>query len=681
MKQGFDCEAGTYERYIEIPDIDYPATIKLELGAVNHYAEYYIGETEQSLKKIYDEVTAFTPQTVDLTPYVKPGKKYLLKIFVRAFKGGRPIAPHCAEWCECIARGIFRYACINIYPDIYISDMFVKTYVTDKKLVCDAWVTNTSNSDRTVTIEGNFNLRSNSGIAVKANGAKKITLTADWTIGEDSYWYPNVPYREGYRAKLHTLKLNLYEDKKDKQLIHSADMRFGFREIKQAGAYFELNGTHINFRGDNLQVANYDRIDYNGKGDAVGTYPGFLPPSEKNPGWGKAVYNFLRLNYNVQRQHMAPWTPYMLDVCDEMGLMLIGESACRWNGFDMDDGRGFHEEKCLRDIIKRDKNHPSIVRWSSKNEPQCLDEDYHVGLYNAIKEIDDTRPISEDIVTADWNWFDVDKVYRELKHKSDFTWIDHYISYKENDENGEVYFTSTEHNDAVIPKSDRPYGLGECNWMRSSTPAGLAWFATTTVLARAQGASDVRPYVLLSSWASSVPGVKTTDFYTEENRRPVYGEDNLTDPWVNPGIQLLQKACNPLLAVDCEFWKINRKSNAMGYFPVTAPIVQADAKISREITVFNDDLSGHEIELVWEVREGNNTNPFYESGGVKLNITPGFTAKTTIEFAAPAFNTNVFLTLKTIKDSEVRFCDALTCFEVTGGQDFNMELNKDMYNK
>jgi hypothetical protein len=342
----------------------------------------------------------------------------------------------------------------------------------------------------------------------------------------------------------------------------------------------------------------------------------------------------------------------------------------------MDDGRGFHEEKCLQDIIRRDKNHPSIVRWSSKNEPQCLDEDYHIGLYNAIKEIDDTRPISEDIVTADWNWFDVNKVYKELKEKDDFTWIDHYISY---DENGKVYFSSIEHNDAVIPRDDRPYGLGECNWMRSSTPAGLTWFATTTALARAQGASDVRPYVLLSSWASAIPGVKTTDFVTEENRRPVFGEDNLPDPWINPGIQLLQKACNPLLAIDYEFWQINRKSNAMGYFPVISPTIQAGSKVSREITVFNDDLSGEEIELFWEIKEGNNSNRVYESGEVKLNISPGFTTKANVEFKTPVFNTNIFLTLKVIKNGEIRFHDDLTCFEITEGKDFSMDLNRELY--
>ncbi|MDO8685358.1 MAG: glycoside hydrolase family 2 TIM barrel-domain containing protein, partial [Clostridiales bacterium] len=548
LKQGFNCEAGTYERYITIPEIDSSCVVNLELGAVNHYAEYYIGKDENSLKKIYEEVTAFTPQAVDLTNHVQQGKTYLLKIFVRAFKDGQPVAPHCAQWCECIARGIFRDAYLRIYPEIYISDTFIKTYVSENKLKCDVWISDSTDSDRTITISGEFfswngdkwNYPDIPGteFTVKAGQTGKLTLgDVEWTPGPESYWWPNVPYSEEYRTKLHILRLIL---KEGNRIIHTKDTRFGFREIKQAGKYYELNGVRVNFRGDNLQVANYDRIDHDGRGDAIDTLPGFLPPSDGNPGWPKAVDNFLRLNYNVQREHMEPWTPYMIDICDEMGLMLIGESACRGNGFDMEDGRGFHELKCLKDMVKRDKNHPSIIRWSTKNESNCLDQSYHIELYEAVKSIDDTRPVSEDIFAGYLGSFDnYDNVFGTLKNKNDFTWIEHYLSY---DEEGKVINTCKFHNDAVIPLPDRPFGTGEANCLWCSTALGLVWFATTIVLARAQGASDARPYVLLSSWASSIPGVKTIDFLTEENRPPVYGEDNLPYPWEHHGIKLLQKA-------------------------------------------------------------------------------------------------------------------------------------------
>ncbi len=680
LKQGLDCEAGTYERWITIPDVGRPQVTRLELGAVNHYAEYYLGQDEQSLSRIYDEVTAFTPQVVDLTPHVRPGRIYLLRIFVRAYQDGRPIAPHWAEWCECVARGIFRSAWLRIYPDVYISDCHIRTSVAANTLQCDVWLTNSSVRDRTVTLGATLASWNGSGWPYPQVPPQTVTLRAgetvkaaigplDWTAGAESFWWPNVPYRPGYQAQLHWLSLHLQEKGRT---LHVAPVRFGFREFRQSGEHYTLNGVRVNLRGDNLQVANYDRIDYGGKGDAIDTLPGFLPPSESSPGWPQAVDNFLRLNFNVQRQHMGPWTPYMIDTCDELGLMLIAESACRWNGFDMEDGRGFHEVKCLQDIVRRDRNHPSIIRWSTKNEPQCADEAYHIELYEAVKALDDTRPISEDIVVTDREAYDVDRVYRSLKEKDDFTWFEHYLAY---DERGDPYFTPHEHNDALLPLPGRPYGVGEADWMRSSTPAGLTWFATTMALLRAQGASDVRPYVLLSSWASSVPGVRSTDFLTEENRYPVYGEDNLPGPWQHPGIRLLQKACHPNLAFDFEFWRANRRSNAMGQFPVVIPTVQAGCQVVREIVVFNDDLWLPDLELHWGVREGNAHSRVIAEGRSLLNIGPGSMERVAIRFRAPEFNCPLFLILSVLKGDEERFRDDVTCFEVVGGKPFQPEAN------
>jgi hypothetical protein len=682
LKQGVDCEAATYQRRIRIPDSSRPQVVRLELGAVNHLAEYSIGPDESSLRPIGRQFTAFTPQVVDLTPHVEPGREYLLRVFVRAFERGRPVAPHWAEWCESIARGIFRDAWLRLYPSVFISDTQIKTRVADRTLRCGVWLSNASGRNRQVTLGGRLVSWNGTAWRYPSIAAQTVRIPAGatvevrlgpvtWSPGPESYWHPDLPYDPGYRAQLHWLHLELREGN---GILASSRTRFGFREIRQAGDHYELNGVRINFRGDNLQVANYDRINHGGRGDAIDTLPGFLPPSKTNAGWPQAVQNFLRLNYNVQREHMGPWTPYMIDVCDELGLMLIGESATRWNGFDMENGRGFHEAKFLQDIVRRDKNHPSIIRWSTKNEAQSLDPAYHLELYDAVKAIDDTRPISEDILCEDPNRFDVRQVFARLRDKPDFTWIDHYLAY---DGQGKPFFTTIEHNDAVIPMKERPFGLGEGDWMRSSTPTGLAWFAATTVLGRAQGASDVRPYVLLSSWASSIPGVKTTDFLTEENRHPVFGEDNLPDPWTHPGIQLLQTACHPLLAADVEFWKLNRKSDAHGHFPVASPQVQAKSRAQRMITVFNDDLAGEALELVWELREGSPSNWIFDKGAKRLELPPGSSRSTPIGFRTPRFNTFLFLTLKVLKNGQERFRDGRTFFEVVNGENFRPEFNSE----
>ena len=49
-----------------------------------------------------------------------------------------------------------------------------------------------------------------------------------------------------------------------------------------------------------------------------------------------------------------------------------------------------------------------------------------------------------------------------------------------------------------------------------------------------------------------------------------------------------------------------------------------------------------------------------------------------VTFRTPPFNTSVFLTLKVSKGGDLRFTDTSTCYEITGGQDFRPEFNKEL---
>ena len=69
----------------------------------------------------------------------------------------------------------------------------------------------------------------------------------------------------------------------------------------------------------------------------IDTLPGFLPGTN---GWPKAVDNYQRLNYNFIRIHQEPASPYMLDVCDEKGLMVMEETAIRGSSNDQDFAAG-----------------------------------------------------------------------------------------------------------------------------------------------------------------------------------------------------------------------------------------------------------------------------------------------------------------------------------------------------
>ena len=194
-----------------------------------------------------------------------------------------------------------------------------------------------------------------------------------WNLDSTSYWWPNVPYRSGYRAQLHGLAVHAVTDD---GRTSDAEYRFGFREATQNGDYYYLNGVRVNFRGDNLQGADYDRINNGGKGDAYHTLPGFLPPSSGNGGWPQAVDNYQRLNYNVVRIHQGPASPYMLDVADEMGLMIIGEVAIR----------GSQSSQEWRESVGRNNmvNHARALVWARSHDPEIDSAPLFIGLHPAV---------------------------------------------------------------------------------------------------------------------------------------------------------------------------------------------------------------------------------------------------------------------------------------------------------
>lgn len=644
-KQGFTSVGeATYSRQITIPDTHRPQVDKIVFGAVNHQATLYVDGA-----KVATNTTAFTPSTFDITPYVQPGHTYTISVDVKGRKAmtnpanGRYVVPDAAEWSEAVPQGIFRSAYLRVYPAVHIADAFIRTSVADRELSYDVWIANGSDTPQTVSLTGHLTSWNHSGwdypdidgrrVTVPAHARQKVTVTVPWKLGRGSYWWPNVPYRPGYQAQLHQLHLAVQGPAGRED---DATYRFGFREFDQHDPYYYLNGVRVNLRGDDLQGADYDRIDHFGKGDAYDTLPGFLPPSAGNPGWPQVIDNYQRLNYNVVRIHQEPATPYMLDVADEMGLMLIDETAIRGSngGQDFTAGHDYMVAHA-RDLAVRDRNHAAVVRWSEANEPYGASQQFIRDLYDAIMSVDRTRPISVD--------GEAPKDYPDMTQPN-FNALPHYLG-------GLGVYT-----DQVIPQNNRPFGQGEYIWPACSTVQGFTWFATSTEAMRAKDASDLRPYTLLSAWAGLVPGVKTTDFTTEEGRPPVYGADNLPNPWANPQIQRVQAAFNPALVADADYWADNHLSDDNGDWPTPhhpdPPTLVYGSQVTRTVDVFNDTLAGDHVDVTWQARLGSATGPIQATGTLPVTIAPGSHATRDISFTAPTTGSRLYLVLAASKPGQ-----------------------------
>jgi hypothetical protein len=660
LKQGWsDLSRAEYSRHITIPAVSDSQVTKLDFGAINHRATLWVDN-----RKVGTRTTSYTSSVFDISDFVKPGQAYDIKLLVEGRKAlvgadGRYTVPEGASWSDDVAQGIFRSATMQVFPGVHIADAVVRTSVRDRQLSYDVTITNNTRQTQVTTVRASLSSWNNAGWRypnlparqVRVPARQTVTVTVGpvaWRAPAGSYWYPNVPYRADYRAQLHNLDLRL------DSMPSTYHIRFGFREVAQVGDHYELNGTRVNFRGDSLQGANYDNIDFHGRSDAYDTYPGFLRPSRGSGGWPQAVDNYLKLNYSDVRIHQIPATPYMLDVADEMGLMILDETAIRGsnNRENFTTGRDAMLQHAA-DLVQRDRNHAAVLRWSQANEPQVAfftnpgaGPDFDQALYATVMRNDTTRPVSTDGDSADLPY-------------DNYTVFCHYDGFSFGQ-----YSEST-----CAGPAGKPHGQGEFIWSADSTPQGMTWFATATMRMREQGASEARPYTMLSAWASIIPGVKRTDMKLEtgypNGPHPIYGEDNLRNPWTNPTLSLIRQAFNPVAAIDSDFWNINKLSDATGGWP-TAPATISAGRNNRALSVFNDTFAGDQLLLTWNLRAGSPTGTTVDAGLLRQRIPLGGHQQIPLTFTAPHTTQPLYLTIQVTKPgSGVLFRDASTVYTIT----------------
>lgn len=175
------------------------------------------------------------------------------------------------------------------------------------------------------------------------------------------------------------------------ELLDRRVQRFGVRSIAFSRVFgFKLNGRKTTVRG----VANHE--DYGALGTAV-----FRSAVERS------VRTLKDFGFNAIRTSHNPYSPVLLDVCDELGVLVVDEYTDKWSladGTCMCSRDGFAETwyRTLPEFVCRDRNHPSVILWSLGNELQCWSwssgfptDDWGVTTYRMlnvlVKRYDPTR--------------------------------------------------------------------------------------------------------------------------------------------------------------------------------------------------------------------------------------------------------------------------------------------------
>ncbi len=106
-------------------------------------------------------------------------------------------------------------------------------------------------------------------------------------------------------------------------------------------------------------------------------------------------YNAVRCSHNLQSEHF-------MNACDSLGLMVIDECFDQWfDNKNPDDYHNYFPEHYKEDIafmVRRDRNHPSVIMWSIGNEiPGRHSErgqDVAAQMREVILSLDDSRPLT-----------------------------------------------------------------------------------------------------------------------------------------------------------------------------------------------------------------------------------------------------------------------------------------------
>jgi beta-glucuronidase len=375
-----------YQTTVRVPRGWDGRRIVLHFESATHRATVWVNDAE-----VVSHEGGYTPFEAEVTDHVQAGQEARVTALVNNTLSFQTIPPGVIEDTPDGKRqryfhDFFNYA--GIHRPVWL-------YATGRAHVSDITVV-TGLEGATGTIEYRTEAQDAGGAEVKvvlrdAGGTEVVTGTGAagiLTVANVHRWAPG----DGY---LYDLEVQLVGD--DGELLDSYHQSVGVRTVTVDGTRFLINGEPFYFTG----FGKHEDLPVIGKGhnDA------FLVHDFKLLKW---------IGANSFRTSHYPYAEAVLDHADRQGIVVIDETAAV--GMNMGLGGGifgaqgyttFSPEtindrtrevhaQAIRELVARDKNHPSVVLWSIANEPESDTEGaerYFEPLFELARKLDPTRPV------------------------------------------------------------------------------------------------------------------------------------------------------------------------------------------------------------------------------------------------------------------------------------------------
>lgn len=398
--------------------------------------------------------------------------------------------------------GIYRHVWLIRKPKLNLSewDTFVRTQSVDgttAKVRLSAKVFNKSDKDEDASLdikvmspEGAEVAHATAKTAVDAFGEAQQAV--DLTVAGAELWSPETP--RIYHAVLTLTGKNATTD--------VLDIPFGIRSISyNATEGFLLNGKSVKLRGgcvhhDHglLGSASYDKAEER-KVSLLKQYG----------------FNAVRCSHNIPSEHF-------LQACDSIGLMVLDECFDQWLvAKNTDDYHNWFQDYSDRDIqimVRRDRNHPSIMFWSLGNEIPGRIEDSGMAAARRLRAdilaLDDTRPITAAIPEWDspsHSWADeTAKAFQSLDIGG-YNYM--YYNYEPDHEKYpdrlmmglESYPKRASENWTLVEK--HPYIIGDFTWTAMDY-IGEAGIGHSEIVDNGKGTGFARPWPWFNGWCGDI---------------------------------------------------------------------------------------------------------------------------------------------------------------------------------
>jgi hypothetical protein len=309
------------------------------------------------------------PFEFDVTKLLQPGKPNTLTLRVMLWK----VAP-------VVMGGINQYVNIVEQPDVRIIDGFARPDAKAGQIKLDVTIGNNTTTPAPIIVQATVGeLKSGKSVGSQQTTANvppgQTVIPLVLPVEHPHKWNLEDPF-------LYQIKIESTWNKPGIEVtnglfripIDTTSFNTGFREFKMVDGYFTLNGKRILLKSTHANW--YDPVGIQGTPRDM-TWLGKDFPLLKNAG------------FNMMRFIVSAASPEQLDQADKLGFLIWSEHQTSWL---LHDPAQFG--LTLNQIVRRDRNHPSLALWGLLNETDNLDIYHRANPWlPKLRELDDTRPV------------------------------------------------------------------------------------------------------------------------------------------------------------------------------------------------------------------------------------------------------------------------------------------------